>query len=200
MINLRKLAEQQESQRALKIKNKILKQTHDIKIAESLSPITKNLSELLESTRKLAEIVKVMDTPQLAIENTHTALPIKNERIHPGVIYDASLENTLSNMQNQKSFLKIEERNNGDIIWNGFPVEKVGGKKLEINDKIYNISDDLQKVFTNTSNIPLKKVNDKTRECIKIFLKVLILRIIMQYVVKINLPDINILKKTLKIV
>ena len=38
--NLRKLADQQKGQRALKIKNRILKQTHDIKLAESLSPIT----------------------------------------------------------------------------------------------------------------------------------------------------------------
>ena len=42
LINLRKLAEQQKNQRALKIKYKILKQIHDIKLAESLSPITKN--------------------------------------------------------------------------------------------------------------------------------------------------------------
>ena len=41
--NLRKLAEQLKNQRALKIKNRILKQTHDIKLAESLSPITKKL-------------------------------------------------------------------------------------------------------------------------------------------------------------
>ena len=41
LINLPKLAEQQKEQRALKIKNRILKQTHDIKLAESLSPITK---------------------------------------------------------------------------------------------------------------------------------------------------------------
>ena len=47
--NLRKLAEQQKNQRALKIKNRILKQTHDNKIAESLSPITKKLDE---STKK----------------------------------------------------------------------------------------------------------------------------------------------------
>ena len=40
LINLRKLAEQQKEQRALKI-NRILQQTHDIKLAESLSPITK---------------------------------------------------------------------------------------------------------------------------------------------------------------
>ena len=43
MINLRKLAQQQKEQRALKIKNRILKETHDIKLAESLSPITKKL-------------------------------------------------------------------------------------------------------------------------------------------------------------
>ena len=40
LINLPKLAEQQKNQRALKIKNKILKQTLDKKLAESLSPIT----------------------------------------------------------------------------------------------------------------------------------------------------------------
>ena len=42
LFNLRKLANQQKEQRALKIKPKILKQTHDIKLAESLSPLTKN--------------------------------------------------------------------------------------------------------------------------------------------------------------
>ena len=33
LINLRKLAEQQKEQRALQIKNSILKQPHDIKIS-----------------------------------------------------------------------------------------------------------------------------------------------------------------------
>ena len=46
LINLRKLAQQQKEQRALKIKNRILKQTHDEKLAESLSPITKKLDEV----------------------------------------------------------------------------------------------------------------------------------------------------------
>ena len=44
--NLRKLAEQQKNQRAHQIKNRILKQTHDIKLAESLSPITEKLDEI----------------------------------------------------------------------------------------------------------------------------------------------------------
>ena len=58
LINLRNHAEQQKNQRALKIKNRILKQTHDIKLAESLSAITKKLDEVKESTQKLGEIVK----------------------------------------------------------------------------------------------------------------------------------------------
>ena len=52
LINLRKLADQQKNQRALKIKNKILKQTHDIKSAESLSSNFKKLEEVNQSAKK----------------------------------------------------------------------------------------------------------------------------------------------------
>ena len=57
LINLRKSAELQKNQRALKIKNIILKQTHDIKLAESISPITKNLDEVKETTRELGDVI-----------------------------------------------------------------------------------------------------------------------------------------------
>ena len=50
--NLRKLEEQQKEQRALRIKNRILKQTHDVKLAESLSPITKKLDNITDNTKK----------------------------------------------------------------------------------------------------------------------------------------------------
>ena len=46
LIILRKLAEQQKNQGAIKIKNRILIQTHDIKLAENLSPITEKLVEV----------------------------------------------------------------------------------------------------------------------------------------------------------
>ena len=52
LINLRKLAEQQKTQRDLKIKNRVLKQTHDIELAESLTPITKKLDVINESTKQ----------------------------------------------------------------------------------------------------------------------------------------------------
>ena len=50
LINLHKLAEEQKEQRALKIKKRILKQTHDVKLSESLSPITKKLDEVNKPT------------------------------------------------------------------------------------------------------------------------------------------------------
>ena len=46
LFNLSELAQQQKNQRTEKIKNRILKQTHDLKLAENLSPICKKLVEL----------------------------------------------------------------------------------------------------------------------------------------------------------
>ena len=76
-----------------------------MKLAENLSPITKKLDEVKKTTKKIGEIVKESNTPHLAIENTHSALPIENEQIQPAVIYDTSLENTLTNMKNNSGFL-----------------------------------------------------------------------------------------------
>ena len=126
LINLRKLAERQKNQRAKKIKNRILKQTHDVKLAEILSPITKKLDEVKKSTEKIGDVFKEsqQETPQLAAEKTHEAIPIENEQMQHGVIYDTSLENTLNNMKNNTGFFNIEESDDGDTFWNGFLVEK----------------------------------------------------------------------------
>ena len=49
---LRKLAEQQKNQRTPKNESRILKQTPDRELPENLSPITKKLEEVQESTEK----------------------------------------------------------------------------------------------------------------------------------------------------
>ena len=117
--NQRKLAEQQKEQRAHKFKNRILKQTHDKKLADSLSPITTRL-DLVENNKgvKIGDIIKKSkhekhqlaientqtqpETPQLAIENTPTSQqPLENNE---GVIFDVELENTINNMKNNAGF------------------------------------------------------------------------------------------------
>ena len=98
LINLRKLAEQQKNQRALKIKNRILKQTHDIKLAENLSPITKKLVTNNESTKQLGELFKNSDVED---ENTQTPA-IEN------VTGTQSLRDTLSSTEKSKKIFKLE--------------------------------------------------------------------------------------------
>ena len=113
--NLRKLDEQQKEQRALKMKNRILGQSHDFKLAESLSPITDKLDEVKESTQEVGEIIKKNNTPQLAIENTPTTnQPIKNtptthqpKENHEGAKYDIEIEKTLHKMADNTGFFKF---------------------------------------------------------------------------------------------
>ena len=139
LINLRKLAEQQKNQLALKIKNLILKQTHDIKIAESLSPITKKLDEVRETTQKIGDVIKEsqQETPQPAIEHTPPPRPIENNE---GIIYDVELENTLKNMTTNTGFFKTYYDRERGWIWNGHPVKMIRGTEVEINDKKFNIT------------------------------------------------------------
>ena len=47
----------------------------------------------------------------------------------------------------------------------------MGGDKLKINENIYDINPAIQKVLTDTSNIPMKKLNDKDREIFIIILE-----------------------------
>ena len=67
-------------------------------------------------------------------------------------------------MRNNTGFFNIEETDDGEVFWNGFPVEKVGGNKLKNNGKIYNITQGVQNVFTQTSNVPLKKLDNQERD------------------------------------
>ena len=113
LVNLRKLAEQRKNERALKIKSRILKQTHDEKLAENLSPITKKLDEINKSTKELGDVIKesqqktpqlaIENTPQPANENTPAPQPIENNE---GVLYDVELENTLNKLKHNTGFFK----------------------------------------------------------------------------------------------
>ena len=126
---LRKLKEQQKKQHARKIKNRVLGQTHDIKLEESLSPINKNLSEVKNFSQTLGETITENNTAQLAIENT------QNEEIHPSVIYDILLTNTKENMKKQRGVSKREEDQNGQMFLNLIPFKLEGYSRVEIEGK-----------------------------------------------------------------
>ena len=76
LISLRKLPEQQENYRAERIKNVFLKQTHDIKLAKPLSPITEKLDKFDKSTKKLGDVIKESNAEK---ETNQEILPLELE-------------------------------------------------------------------------------------------------------------------------
>ena len=144
---LRILAKQKKEQQALKIKNKNLKQTLDVKLAESLSPITEKLdtinNTINESTnegiKKLGQLVKKPD-----VEDGNTQTPaIENTTI------SGSLIDTLAFMMTSKSIFKLVEKD-GKVCWNDIFIKPSGENKISIKDREYDITPDIQAYFTNT--------------------------------------------------
>ena len=170
LINLRKLAEQQKDQRALKIKNRILKQTHDEKLAETLSPITKKLEEIRknlgdvikESTQNLGNVIKKNDTPtiQTAIENTPIHQPIEeNERR----IYDVQIENTLNTMADNTGFFKTHYDQQRGWMLNNIPIKSPGGTKILVDENEYDLTKGIRNVIIKKTSKSLKSLNDNEK-------------------------------------
>ena len=98
LTKLRRLAEQQKNQRAEKIKNRILNETHDNKLAESLSPVTKNLDTINESTKNLGKVIK-----ESTLENIYIkALPNSSN-------FSDSMREMIGSLMRSKSSLKITQ-------------------------------------------------------------------------------------------
>ena len=135
---LRKLAEQQKEQRATKIKNRFLKQTHVVKLAESLSPITKKLDGVRD------DIIKSKpETPQLSIANTQSPA-IKN------ITSTQSLRDTLTLMEKSKNFFKLQETPDGQIFWNITPIKPQGENRVSSKSEEFDIKPNIQNCFNNT--------------------------------------------------
>ena len=148
LINLRKLAQQQKEQRALKIRNKILKQTHDIKLAESLSPITKKLDEVNKTTQEslspITQQLAKLDKKSKVIDGNTQTPAIENTNI------SRSLFDTLAFMKTSKNFFKLTEDDGGKVYWNGVYIEPLGESRIRIKDREHDICPDIQAYFTNT--------------------------------------------------
>ena len=61
--------------------------------------------------------------------------------------------------EKQKGFFQIIDDQIGQRFWNGIPVEKSGDSRVEIKGKNFNITPNLQNVFTGTTGKSLKKTD-----------------------------------------
>ena len=150
LINLRKLADQQKNQRALKIKNRILKQTHDDKLAESLSPITKKLDEVNKSTQKVGDIIKDSNS-KIDLNSIPNSSKFSN-----------SMRQMLGSLINSRNSLKItqDETSRANIL--GVPIQISEGNRIKINENVYELTPETYKALTYTtySGNTMKDEND----------------------------------------
>ena len=164
--NLRKLAEQQKNQRTLKIKNRILKETHDVKLAESLSPITK---ELKKSTKKISEVIKESNSEN---ENNQEIVPVEieseDENIQTNLralpnssIFSDQMTKTLGRLMSSANSLKIKSTPSGATIL-GVPIITLGGDKLRIQSNDYKLTPEIYKAlsYTGYDGKTMKNEND----------------------------------------
>ena len=168
--NLRKLAEQQKNQQAIKIKNRILEKTHDKKLAESLSPLTKRLDLIENNTgEKIGDIIKKSESESPAIENTQTIL--QNSESQTPAIENTSqaLRDTLTLMKRNKNFFKLEQVGNR-VFWNKTPVIPQGENTVSIKGKEFDINPNIQNYFTNTK-ITTKRMNNEDKSIVYDILK-----------------------------
>ena len=136
MENLRKLAQQQKEQRALKIKNRIIEKTHDIKLAESLSPITKKLDTINENTQKISDAIKESNS-KVDIK----ALPNSSK-------YSNSMRQMLGALMNSRNSLKITQDELGRANILGVPIQISEGDTIKINENVYELSPEIYKALT----------------------------------------------------
>ena len=158
--NLRKIAEQQKNQRALKIKKRILKQTHDEKLAESLCPITEPI------TKKLDEVSEIIKKSQPS-QNIKTILQ-NSENQTPAIEIiggTQSLRDTLTHMKGSKNFFKLVEKPDGKVYWNNVRVKPVRENTIDIIGREYDVTPNIQHYFRKTG-FTTKFLNDNEKETV----------------------------------
>ena len=148
--NLRKLAEQQKNERAHKIKNRILKQTHDVKLAETLSPITKKLDTINESTKEKGEVIKESNS-KVDIK----ALPNSSK-------FSNAMRQMIGSLMNSRNSHKITQDESGRANILGAPIQISKGDTMKINETVYELTPEIYKALTNTtySGSTMKDEND----------------------------------------
>ena len=145
MINLRKLVEQQKNDRALKIKNRILKQTHDIKLAHPLSPITKKLEDERKSNKEsLTPISQKLDTIKESTQKVGKIIEESNPEIIPSVL----LQDTIESLSASDSLLRLDKDKNGDMSILKACIKSLGGDEVKVNDNIYVFSPEIHKALS----------------------------------------------------
>ena len=173
LINLHKLAEQEKEQRALKIKNRILKQTHDVELAESLSPITKKLDEFNKSTREsLTPKSEKLDTINESTQKVGDIIKESNDENNKEIVTTPStlLKDTFESLSGTSTSLKLNKDKIDNLCILDTPIRSIGGDKIQVYDNIYEVTPQIHKALSNPSYTGKSMKNESVKKNLYNFL------------------------------
>ena len=121
-----------------------MKQTLNVKLAESLGPITKKLEEINESTQKVGDIIKESNSENNNIQTNLKSLPNSSN-------FSISMRQMLGSLMNSHNSLKIiqDEFRQAKIL--GVAIQISGADTIKINEKIYVSTPEICKALSSTS-------------------------------------------------
>ena len=146
-----------------------MKQTHDVKLAESLSPITKKLEEVNKSTKELGEIVKESNSENV---NNQEIVPVEIES------EDENIQTNLRALPNSSMLSDQMKKTIGRLMFSansrkinitpssatilGVPINTLGGDRIQIKDNNYDLTPEIYKEisFTGYDGKAMKNEND----------------------------------------
>ena len=137
LIILHKLAQQQKTRRALEFENRIFKQPHDTKLAESLSPNTKKLDE---TAKKTNEVIKE--------PNSEDDIKCKIKALLNSSKFSISMREMIGSLQNTRSSLKItqDESVRANIL--DVPIQISEADTIKLKENIYDLTPEIYKALS----------------------------------------------------
>ena len=159
LINLRKLAEQQKKQRALKLKTKILEETHDDKLAKSLSPITERLDNVIKESN--SENANNQEIVPVEIESEDENFQTNLRALPNNSIFSDQMTKTLGRLMSSANSLKIKSTPPGARIL-GVPINTLCEDRIQIKDNIYDLTPEIYQAlsYTGYDGKTMKNEND----------------------------------------
>ena len=169
LINLRKLTEQQKNQQAIEIKIGILKQTHDKKLAENLSPINRKIEEVIQSNKKLGELIETnsesetsqeIDPVEIDSDNSEDDNIQKKKSLPNNSIFSNSVRQMIASLMSCRNSLKKTQGVSGRANILDKPFQILGADRIQINDDKYDLTPEKYKALSSTSYTGKTMKND----------------------------------------
>ena len=144
-----------------------------MKLAESLSPISKKLDEVNKSTQKsLSPITKKLDSIIESTKQLGELVKESNSINNKEIVTTPSIlsQDTFKSLVISTSSIKLNQDKDGNLSILGAPLISLGGDKVQVYHNIYEFTPEIHKALSNSSYTGKSMKNEKDKRNLYNFL------------------------------